>query len=102
MFKAKSTIGIGAALLLLLAGACSPPSPTVGPDARNRTNASQVTWSDGKPAYSITCDLPGGCQTRAMALCQGKSYAVLQSSHMTSIGTRLEVPESGSVVIRCS
>ena len=101
MAKANSTIWASTTLVLLLAAACSPPSATLGNDPRNRTNASQVTWSDGKPAYAITCDLPGGCQTRALALCQNKSYTVLQSSHMTSIGTRLEVPEAGSVVIRC-
>ena len=45
-----------------------------------------VTWSDGKPAISINCDAPGGCQTRAVAMCKGPNYTVLNMENMPTRG----------------
>jgi hypothetical protein len=91
---------LAAVAATIVAVACSP-SPTLGPDRTTRSEASSVTWTDGRPAYLIRCELPGGCQGRALALCPTGTYTTLQSENMTSIGTRREVPAPGSVIIRC-
>ena len=73
------------ALGLCIAGAataCANASNTMGNDPSSRTTASAVTWSDGKPAISISCEQPGGCQTRAVAMCKGPNYTVLNMENM--------------------
>ena len=85
---------------LVLAG-CAAPAAKVGTDADTRSNASVVTWTDGQPAYSITCDLPGGCMQRAEATCNHRAYTTLQSENMPSIGTRRAALGPPSIVIRC-
>ena len=82
--------------------ACSGPSPSPGPDRASRSNATLVTWSDGKPAYAISCENPGGCQERALAMCQQGNYTTLKSENMPTVGTYREVFGKPSVVIRCS
>ncbi|MFI5002273.1 MAG: hypothetical protein ACHQK9_20510, partial [Reyranellales bacterium] len=62
---------VGAALVV---ASCSAPRATTGADPGTGTNATTVNWSDGKPAYAISCDIPGGCQTRALAMCNNGSY----------------------------
>jgi len=88
----------GAAGLL---AACSPSS-TTGPDRASRSDATMVTWSDGKPAYAISCEVPGGCQERALAMCKQGNYTTLKSENMPTVGTYREVFGKPSVVIRCS
>jgi hypothetical protein len=78
------------------------PKPGLGPDRGTRSNASLVTWTDGKPAYSITCDLPGGCQTRALALCNSGPLTTLKSENMPTVGAVRAVQGPPSVVVRCA
>jgi len=84
------------------ATACANASSTMGNDPSSRTNASAVTWSDGKPAVSINCDAPGGCQTRAVAICKGPNYTVLNMENMPTRGDMTMVRGPASVVIRCA
>ena len=51
--------------LAALAAACATAKSTPGEDPRTGTNASIVTWADGKEAIAISCNEPGSCQTRA-------------------------------------
>jgi hypothetical protein len=91
-----------AILGLALAGlaACNNPSPAPGPDRSSGSQMSTVTWSDGRPAYAITCSVPGGCQERALAACNG-SYTTLKSENMPTPGTYRSVQGPPSVVVRC-
>jgi len=77
------------------------PKPGLGPDQGTRSDATLVTWTDGKPAYSISCDLPGGCQTRTLYLCNNGPYTTLKSENMPTVGTARAVERPPSVVIRC-
>jgi hypothetical protein len=88
--------------ILAAAGACMAPKPGLGPDRGTRSNASLVTWTDGKPAYSITCDLPGGCQTRALALCTSGPLTTLKSENMPTVGDVRAIKGPPSVVVRCA
>ena len=93
------------ALGLCIAGsaaACANASSTMGNDPSSRTNASTVTWSDGKPAISISCDAPGGCQTRAVAICKGPNYTVLNMENMPARGDMTMVRGPASVIVRCA
>jgi len=54
------------------------------------------------PAYSITCDLPGGCQTRALALCNNGPLTTLKSENMPTVGDVRAVQGPPSIVVRCS
>jgi hypothetical protein len=84
------------------AAACANASGTPGNDPSSRTTATMVTWSDGKPAISIKCDQPGGCQTRAVAMCKGPNYTVLNMENMPTRGDMTSVRGAASVVIRCA
>jgi len=93
------------ALGLCIAGAataCANASSTLGNDPSSRTTASAVTWSDGKPAISISCEQPGGCQTRAVAMCKGPNYTVLNMENMPTRGDMTMVRGAASIVIRCA
>jgi hypothetical protein len=68
----------------------------------NASNTMAVTWSDGKPAISISCEQPGGCQTRAVAMCKGPNYTVLNMENMPTRGDMTMVRGAASVVIRCA
>ena len=81
--------------------ACAPSS-TTGPDRASGSDATTITWSDGKPAYAISCENPGGCQERALAMCKQGNYTTLDSKNMPTVGTYREVFGKPSVVIRCS
>ena len=54
-----------------------------------------VTWSDGKPAISINCDLPQSCQTRAVAMCKGPNYTVLNMENMPTRGDMTKRARTG-------
>ena len=72
-------------------------------DPGTRTTASgAVTWSDGKPAISISCEQPQSCQPRAVAICTGPNYTVLNMENMPTRGDMTMVRGAASVVIRCS
>ena len=88
----------GAAGVLAACG----PSSTTGPDRASGSDATAITWSDGKPAYAISCQNPGGCQERALAMCRQGNYTTLKSENMPTVGTYREVFGKPSVVIRCS
>ena len=92
--------GVLAGIAGMLA-ACATSS-TTGPDRSSRSNATSITWSDGKPAYAISCENPGGCQERALAMCRQGNYTTLDSKNMPTVGTYREVFGKPSVVIRCS
>ena len=87
----------GAALAVACAGADTKSRP--GIDDETGTTASVVTWSDGRPAFSIDCQLPGDCRNRAFALCRGGKYTVLKD---TMAGAAQVVPDRGTMVVRCT
>ena len=84
------------------ATACADASSTLGNDPASRTTATMVTWSDGKPAISINCDLPQSCQPRAVAICKGPNYTVLNMENMPTRGDMTMVRGPASVVVRCT
>jgi hypothetical protein len=94
--KTIMLIGIAA-----VAASCSRPTATTGSDRRTRSETSNVTWADGKPAYAISCEDPGGCQERALALCSGGNYTTLKSENMPTVGAARAVLGKPSVVVRC-
>ena len=84
-----------------VAAACTTPT-TTGADRGTRSETSNVTWTDGKPAYAISCEDPAGCQKRAQALCPGGNYTTLQSENMPTVGTARAALGKPSVVVRCA
>jgi len=86
-----------------LVAACAMAKSTPGQDPRTETNATQVTWTDGKPAIAISCKEPGACQTRAVAMCNstGGDYVTLKMENMPTRGDMSEIRGAASVVIRC-
>jgi hypothetical protein len=95
-FKAIILIGLAGA-----AASCAAPAATTGPDRKTRSETSNVTWTDGKPAYAISCEDAGGCQERALALCSGGNYTTLKSENMPTVGTARAALGKPSVVVRC-
>lgn len=90
-----------ALLVALATAACETPKSDTGQDPATQSNAALINWTDGLPAYAISCDLPGGCQTRALAICKYGPYSVLKSENMPSAGNRREPLGPPSTVIRC-
>ena len=82
-----------------LAAACTDPAP--GPDRSTDTNATMITWTDGKQAIQITCGMPGGCQNRALAMCKG-NYTTLDMGNMPTRGDASVIRGTGTVVVRCA
>src|ERR1700755_3614532 len=75
--------------IIVLAGvaaACTTAASTTGPDRKTRSETSSVTWTDGKPAYAISCENASGCQERALALCPSGNYTTLKSENMPTVG----------------
>lgn len=94
--------GLVAGMAVMFA-ACAHPDPNVGTDERTQSTATLVTWTDGKPAYDLTCSTPGGCQRRATALCKGGSYSILKSENMPiSAGIEVYTVGKASATIRCA
>jgi len=87
--------------MVVLAAACVDPKTTPGPDSSSDTNATMVTWTDGKQAIQITCGMPGGCQNRALAMCKG-NYTTLSMDNMPTRGDASVVRGPGTVVVRCA
>ena len=92
-------LGIG---ITALAVACSDPKSVPGNDPETRTNATMITWSDGKPAIAISCELPQSCQPRAIAMCKSSNYTVLKMDNMPTRGDASVVRGQGTVVVRCA
>jgi hypothetical protein len=94
-------LGVGIAGLV---AACGIGKGTLGSDPATESQASTITWSDGQPAISISCKTPGGCQSRAVALCNATAgnYTVLKMDNMPTRGDMSDVRGAGAVVIRCS
>jgi hypothetical protein len=82
-----------------VAAACTDPK--TGPDRATDTNATMITWTDGKQAIQITCGMPGGCQNRALAMCKG-NYTTLNMENMPTRGDASMVRGTGTVVVRCA
>jgi hypothetical protein len=93
---------LGASVAGLLA-ACGIGHGTLGNDPGTESDASTVTWTDGQPAIFINCKTPGGCQSRAVAICNatGGDYTVLRMQNMPTRGDMTQVRGPASVVIRC-
>ncbi len=94
-------------LVLGIAGlttACAVGKSALGDDPSTESQASSVTWTDGRPAISINCKTPGGCQSRAVAVCNSTrgNYTVLKMENMPTRGDMSELRGPASVVIRCS
>ena len=85
----------------VLAAACTQPATAPGPDPGSDTNATMITWTDGKQAIQITCGMPGGCQNRALAMCKG-NYTTLSMDNMPTRGDASVVRGAGKVVVRCA
>ena len=87
-----------------LVAACGVGKMSLGDDPATESQASTVTWTDGQPAISITCKTPGGCQARAVAVCNSTAgnYTVLSMENMPTRGDMTVVRGAASVVIRCS
>jgi hypothetical protein len=87
-----------------MAVACGDARPTPGDDPMTRTEATTITWSDGKPAISIKCRQAGDCQNRAVAMCNTSmgNYTVLQMENMPTRGDMTSVRGPASVVVRCA
>ena len=83
-----------------LATGCSV-SKAPGPDPGTDTQASTITWTDGKPAIQISCGMSGGCETRALAMCNN-NYKVLDMKNMPTRGDASVVRGTGTVVVRCT
>jgi hypothetical protein len=92
------------AAALALVVACMQEGPTPASSSTEiRSSVETVTWADGKAAYSIRCDAPGGCQQRAIQMCNSSfgNYQVLKSENMPTTGDQRDVRGPASVVIRC-
>jgi len=85
----------------LVAAACADPKTAPGFDRSSDTNATMITWTDGKQAIQITCGMPGGCQQRALAMCKG-NYTTLNMDNMPTRGDASVVRGQGTVVVRCA
>lgn len=98
MVRLALAVGVAA-----LATACAVAKGTPGEDPRSGTNASMITWADGKEAIAITCNEPGGCQTRAVAMCNRTNgdYTVLKMENMPTRGDLGTVRGAASAVVRC-
>jgi hypothetical protein len=87
--------------MAISAAACTSALRTPGPDRVTGTDATMITWSDGKQAIQITCGMPGGCQNRALAMCKG-NYTTLNMENMPTRGDAAVVRGRGTVVVRCA
>ena len=103
----RSTIGLLLAVgAVALAAACMQSGPMDQPASGTtqiRSSVETVNWSDGKAAFSIQCDAPGGCMQRAQQICNSSlgRYQVLKSENMPTVGDARSVRGPASVVIRC-
>lgn len=103
MLWKKTLSFVAAAAAALAIAACAAPVANMGQDPSTQSDVKQVTWTDGKAAYDLTCANPGGCQRRAQALCKGNNYQVLKSENMpVSAGIEVYNVGQASATIRCT
>ena len=90
-------------VLVLAAGCAKDGAAPVGGATEIQSSVETITWTDGKAAYSIRCDAPGGCQQRAIQMCNSSfgNYQVLKSDNMPTAGDARSVRGPAAVVIRC-
>jgi hypothetical protein len=86
-----------------LAAACAMAKSTPGEDSRTESTATIVKWTDGKDAIAISCRQPGGCDSRAVAMCNstGGNYTTLKMENMPTRGDMTTVRGPATVVVRC-
>ena len=88
----RSTVGLLFSMgIVALATACMQSGSTTQPATGTteiRSSVETVTWTDGKPAFSIRCDAPGGCMQRSIQMCNSSlgNYQVLKSDNMPTTG----------------
>jgi hypothetical protein len=98
----RTTVGWMLALgLAAVTAACGTGMKTPGTDRETDSTATIVKWTDGQDAIRITCALPGGCQTRALAMCKGK-FTPLSMDNMPTRGDMSDVRGQATVVVRCT
>jgi hypothetical protein len=101
----RSTVSLVSMVAIVgVAAACMKDGATPASSTTEiRSSVETVTWSDGKPAYSINCDAPGGCQQRAIQMCNSTfgNYQVLRSTNMPTTGDARDMRGAASVVVRC-
>ena len=93
-----------AVAVVALSAACMQDGATPAAGTTEiRSSVETVTWTDGKPAYAINCDAPGGCMQRSIQMCNSTrgNYQVLRSTNMPTTGDARDVRGPASVVIRC-
>ena len=88
--------------IAFLAIACADAKSTPGTDPETGTTASVITWSDGKRAFSIDCQLSGDCRNRAFALCSGGSYTTLKTDTIAAADYTRGIPGRATMVARCT
>jgi hypothetical protein len=102
---ARSSLGlVFTTAALAAATACMQDGPTPASSTTEiRSSVETVTWGDGKGAFSIRCDAPGGCMQRAIQVCNSTmgNYQVLKSENMPTPGDVRDVRGPAAVVIRC-
>ena len=96
---ARGTFGI---CLAVLAVACADAKSTPGTDSETGTTASVITWSDGKRAFSIDCELAGDCRNRAFALCHGGAYTALKMDTIAPTDYTRGMTGRATMVARCT
>ena len=101
----RSTVSVvSISAVVALTAACMKDGSTPATSTTEiRSSVETVTWADGKPAFSIRCDAPGGCQQRAIQICNSSfgNYHVLTSENMPTAGDARSVRGPAAVVIRC-
>lgn len=85
---------------IVLVGAACAPKQTPGADSHTDSTATNITWTDGQPAIEIKCGQPGGCLSRAVAMC-GDNYKTLRMENFPTDGNMIYVRGPATAVIRC-
>ena len=99
--RIRETVGSAVGVLVAATFAACAPVQGTGPDSSNRTDVTAVTWTDNRPAYRVSCDLPGGCGERINAVCKYGPHQTLQSENMPGPGNKRDVQKPASVIFRC-
>ena len=86
--------------IVIIAAACAPKQ-TTGTDPNTDSTATNITWTDGQPAVQIKCGQPGGCLSRAVAMC-GDNYKTLKMENFPTDGNMIYVRGPATATIRCA